>query len=392
MDYQQRRHSLSTNLALQPSESTSFGPTTIPVSDQQRSANPFLSAPSSSQSVPDQQVKAVQRVIDLGIRRGNRRRSMIETDFHSAVTTKLVRKFGTEISRQFFNELKNNGLTSERQLKIRGSIIKDPLNFTAYITESSKCGNCGEFSALVYSYIMGNTKDRVVYQIKLVGHDSQGKELDHIFVITTPDNNKKVSDTTEFDPQNAVVIDTYFNNKVQTLGQFYAGDNLYRMELKPNNLRITRSDISNGSKLNMTDEQTFIEKKVRDYMDSAVSHTMQQQSYKIEYSKLIDEGKKRGILPEDIDVFDFDRDKEVHDIRKEKIVYQQRRHSSPTNLPHQESAERHSLAGNNTPRRRESEPVATSTARTRRFRASSLLPGDLKFSRKSLFKINRESD
>ena len=179
MDYQQRRHSLSTNLAQQPSESTSFGPTIIPVSDQQRSANPFLSAPSSSQSVPDQQVKAVQRVIDLGIRRGNRRRSMIETDFHSAVTTKLVRKFSTEIGGQFFNELKNNGLTSEQQLKIRGSsIIKNPLNFTAHITESSKCGNCGEFSALVYSYIMGNTKEQVVYYIKLVGHDSQGKELD----------------------------------------------------------------------------------------------------------------------------------------------------------------------------------------------------------------------
>ncbi|MDZ4877437.1 MAG: hypothetical protein CLLPBCKN_006872 [Chroococcidiopsis cubana SAG 39.79] len=310
--YQQRRNSQSNSPQQQSANPFSFGPTTFPIARAHRARE------HNTRNIERaEEFEVAQVVANMGIRRGNRRGSIIDTNFASCMQVEILTDCLNDIKQVFEDSLINaereNKINPAQKEEIR-NIVGTDIAFSAYLTKLRRYGNCEEFVNVVFTHIMQKTIGKPVYKVKMVGNDEQENEFDHEFVITTSSEVGKVSNTEEFDPQGAVVIDSWHNNKVQSLGQFYAGDNPYGMVVGPNNISIMDSAISNGSGLYMTSQQEDNENRVRAYINDAVSHVWER--WADIYEEELAQVRNGGI--ESIDgIFDFPRDNEVHDKRND---------------------------------------------------------------------------
>ena len=246
------------------------------------------------------EVEAAEHSAKKGIRRGNRRGSVDDTNYDSTVKlfsflrNEAVREQIVNIMRLGCSVIKN---PSTRQ-KVEDGITKlenDRTYFSAILAELFKTANCGEFAAVTYKYIDENTVDQAVYIVSMPTPPGK-KRRDHSLNITAP--LPVVKNIGQLDLDNTLVVDSWGNYKVQTLRQFCDGKNPYGDRVDPSELIIRESKETSGLKsLSKTGEYIFkdVAKKVYDLYANSNLYRVSLEDIKKEDAK--------GELP----VFDFKR-------------------------------------------------------------------------------------
>ena len=205
------------------------------------------------------EVEAAEHSAKKGIRRGNRRGSVNDTNYDSMLKlsflrNETMRRQIVNIMRLGCNVIKN---PSTRQ-KVENGITRlenDRTYFSAILAELLETANCGEFAAVTYKYIDENTVNQAVYIVNMPTPPGE-KQRDHSLNITAP--LPVVKDIGQLDLDSALVVDSWGNYKVQTLRQFCDGKNPYGDRVDPSKLIIQESRETSGLKsLSKTGEYIF---------------------------------------------------------------------------------------------------------------------------------------
>lgn len=255
----------------------------------------------------DAAFEAAEAVANMNIRRGNRRGSIDDTNFKSLVDNNFVRKYQQEIYDAFNENLFNNKEIDSRAMEIYDAVLASDIARFAYLTECLQAGNCNEFVDVVTNYIMQNTKEQALYQVVMIGQRRTGEEFDHVITLVSSEQTLQ-TDIWQLDQDNTVVIDAWHNNRVQTLRQFYEGDNPYGERVGPANLKIAQSHLTEGLGERVTDREQAV---IKDCMREAIDEV--KQKHRDEYSRTLQ--KERSLGLDDPDFFDFPRGTQVNDTR-----------------------------------------------------------------------------
>jgi hypothetical protein len=218
-----------------------------------------------------------------GIRRGNRKRSVIDTKGHS---TAKVLKYRDE-SQKLIEFVRGKMLERGKAEGEVNEMLKEQTFISAIAVEEISVGNCEEFSEVVYAHwVQQQTsgqyewvgrakmvgvveKDRAAepkseddkYQISAQGNQKKTdwvtylqdskewnknkKKYDHIFNIIS-NTELEVGEVTGLDKTKVKVVDEWHMGKVMTLKEFMDKGNVYQEQLADENIRIVEATKATG--------------------------------------------------------------------------------------------------------------------------------------------------
>jgi hypothetical protein len=160
---------------------------------------------------------AVRHTLDAGIRRGNNRQTVADTNGES----RAHKDWGRWLAGQdFFYE----AIFPYLRQVVRGVDLgewweQNRIHIQALIQETTQAGNCGDFAQIVHSQLVANTgADQYVYEVVMAG------AWDHQLCLTYP---SKVSSIASMDPDLATIADGWDNYMVIPLRTFLNKNNCY---------------------------------------------------------------------------------------------------------------------------------------------------------------------
>ncbi|MBN3925142.1 hypothetical protein [Nostoc sp. NMS4] len=250
----------------------------------------------------DYEVEAAAWTADMQIRRGNRRGSIDDTEYNSTAMVMFMIDYLEVIEEELVEKLAQEGLLNQLFGKQIVTIIGNNTYLVAILAELFKAGNCDQFAASTYTYLMKHTNQKAIYLAFITGVH-EGKHYAHMFTITSP---QLVKEPADLDPETAVVIDGWNNYKVLKLAQFYNGENPYRAKIDASNIVFKKNKLSTGEGL-FTNE---VIKYIRDAAQEIYTN------YKPEYENSLQNLRNGTHKINSDNIFEFDRtDRNVQDMR-----------------------------------------------------------------------------
>ncbi|MEM9340615.1 MAG: hypothetical protein AAGA66_17910 [Bacteroidota bacterium] len=196
--------------------------------------------PSPSISVSGQVVQchgeeeALEAVKKTGIRRGNRRSSILDTKGGSSSKIGVMREVTNIVIKALKNQRKNKPPV--------GALASNKNIIAAYVSQLVKVGNCEEFSQIIFTYLIEHTTGQWVYLMNVSGEDD---ELGmHAFVMTSPA--KIATEGTAFRQDDellshAQVVDGWYLYKKMPFPTYMNGGNHFHKKLNVSDLTIVDS-------------------------------------------------------------------------------------------------------------------------------------------------------
>ncbi|WP_340200018.1 DUF4157 domain-containing protein [Ascidiimonas sp. W6] len=207
---------------------------------------------------------AIMSTRNNGVRRGNRRKSVIATQGKSTakVGSKKLLDEGVNqdlnypgfrgeykelediIKQEYAANKRFKGNPDNKVKRLRIFIAAEALKYLAV-------GNCGEFADAVFSHLVQNTENQYIYRAMMVGQ-SNGSNMDHGLVLRTEEKVTvpKDGEASNFKEDETTVIDAWNGYRIQMLSSFLEGDNPYNEKLTLENLKIIQTvKANNRSKL-----------------------------------------------------------------------------------------------------------------------------------------------
>ncbi|MCA9683118.1 MAG: hypothetical protein KC457_13040, partial [Myxococcales bacterium] len=192
---------------------------------------------------------------DTGMRRGNRRGSIVSTGGESIIVKDLARKMTTlDTSYRYddFTEVLKKAALEE----VDGLEDKDfeawrtanEFHIVRVVNEALLGANCGDFAFSTGSRLMASTTNQWVHYGAMKGYVGDQK-LDHAFALTYP---LRIADGDlggGVDKRKAIVADTWADSLVTDLEEFMAGTNPYEVPVANNNIQIKRGFRAKGQQV-----------------------------------------------------------------------------------------------------------------------------------------------
>ncbi|MEM6830716.1 MAG: hypothetical protein AAF551_09365 [Bacteroidota bacterium] len=203
--------------------------------------------------------EAIAYVKSLKIRRGNRRKSMIETGGESTAYIEPLREITEKVKNAFKQSEEEASAPESNKFLV-----------SAYLPELMKVGNCGEFGLVTYKHLVENTKDQWVYLVYV--HRLSA----HVFVVTSPKDIE--GEDSEFEQEEealaqARVVDTWYLYQNTSLSNYLDKGNHQNKKLDLSDLKIVDSMKAIGGGKPTVDEagvetiRTFINEGIKKHQE-----------------------------------------------------------------------------------------------------------------------------